>query len=146
MDDKKIRSQVDKFGDNLQDLNAIYDDYAKTVGIASTSMKVLNYILTIPDCTQRMICEMTFLPRQTVNSIVTDFYNQGYIELKETKKDRRVKSIHLTEKGIEYSDKIIPKLANAQYCAMKGLDDTEREVLIELLQKYTELFREHISE
>ena len=144
MRDKSIENQVKQLSDEWQSLNVIYEDYARTLGMPYSNLQVLSYINMIPDCTQRIICEKTFLPKQTVNSIITGFYKEGYVELKETKEDRRVKAIQLTAKGKKYSDKIMPTLFNAEYEAMAELSKTERKALLELFKKYGQLFREQI--
>lgn len=142
MKTQEIENLVKQFSDEWQSITMTYSDYARSVGISYTSLQVLKYITGTKDCTQKSICEMSFLPKQTVNTIISGFYKQGYIELREVPEDRRIKTIHLTPKGKEYMDTFSPHIENAEYEAMQALSDEQRTMLIESIQLYGKIFRE----
>jgi len=98
------------------------------------------------NCTQKSICEMSFLPKQTVNSIITGFYKKGYIELRELPEDRRTKTVHLTELGKAYMETFSPHIENAEYEAMQALSEQQRTALLECIQLYGKVFQEKIFE
>ena len=50
-------------------------------GLSYTSLSVLSTIADTENCTQKMLCEMRFLPKQTVNAVVTAFYKKGWLRL-----------------------------------------------------------------
>ena len=61
------------------------------------SYTVLEIIYSHSDCcTQKLICEQSLYTKQTVNTIIKAFWQQGYLELKEDPADRRNKTIHFT--------------------------------------------------
>ena len=138
----EIENSVKQFSDEWQSITMTYSDYARSVGISYTSLQILKYITGTSECTQKSICEMSFLPKQTVNTIITGFYKQGYVELREVPEDRRIKTIHLTQKGKEYMDTFSPHIENAEYEAMQALSDEQRTMLIESIQLYGKIFRE----
>jgi DNA-binding MarR family transcriptional regulator len=127
-------------------LNKLYEEYAKSVNISYTSLIILILITRVETCTQKLICEQTFLPKQTVNSVITAFYREGYVELKELPTDRRNKTIHLTEEGKKFADKIVPKLREAEYKAMESLSPQQREDLLEGIDIYYKAFRKTTTE
>ena len=137
-----IKEQIDTFVSEWQAITMAYSDYARSIGINYTSLQVLKYITTIEGCTQKDICECSFLPKQTVNSIITGFYKKGFVELRELKEDRRTKSIHLTETGQEYLASFFPHIDESEYQAMASLSEKERESLIHCIHAYGEKFRE----
>jgi Transcriptional regulators len=92
-----------------------------------------------------MICQQTFLPKQTVNAIVTGYWRQGVVELAEMKSDRRNKEITLTASGKAYAEKIIPQVYTAEIEAMAKLDETQRTALLTTTKLYLEHFRECIQ-
>lgn len=139
---QEIEASVKQFSDEWQSITMTYSDYARSVGISYTSLQVLKYITGTKDCTQKSICEMSFLPKQTVNTIITGFYKQGYVELREVPEDRRIKTIHLTPKGKEYMDTFSPRIERAEYEAMQALSDEQRAMLIESIRLYGNVFRE----
>ncbi len=120
-------------------LDSLYADYAKSVGLSYTTMLILNMIYEgSGTCTQKILTEKTFLPKQTINTVVTGFYRDGLVVLKEMPDDRRNKTIHLTKKGKELADKIYPKLDNAAMKALEEFDEYEINKLLELMQTYVE--------
>lgn len=141
MPQERIEDQVRQFCDAWQDLNMIYEDYARSVNVPYTSLYILSLITTTKDCTQKIICEKTFLPRQTVNTIVTGFYKKKWITLEELPEDRRIKTIHLTEAGREFADQIIPQIRTAEREAMENLTPEQRRTLLEGIRIYRDAFR-----
>lgn len=144
MKNKRIENDVKQFSNEWQSITMTYSDYARSVGISYTSLQILKYITGTENCTQKTICEMSFLPKQTVNNIITNFYKKGYIELREMPEDRRNKTIHLTAKGKEYMDTFSPHIEDAEYEAMQTLSDEQRTMLVESIRLYGKIFREKL--
>ena len=98
------------------ELNAQYEAYAKSLGISYSTLSTLRIILEHDgDCTQRTICEYTFLPKQTVNAIVTALLRHGAIRMVELDSDRRHKVIHLTDKGRAFALEKCGKQGNGKF-------------------------------
>ena len=116
--DEKIRV----FCGAWQSLSVIYEDYARKSGISYNSLYILNAIQQNENCTQKLICEKTLLPKQTVNNVISAFYKSGYIELPE---NRRIKTIQLTKKGTEYADTLISHIHQADQSAMQTLTEEQ---------------------
>lgn len=142
MDDPQIARQVSQFCEEYHVINMVYEDYARTLDISYTSLQILTIIMSTKECTQKVICEKTFLPKQTVNAVVTGFYKKGIIELREMPSDRRNKTIHLTEEGTKYAGQIIPQIRKAEYAAFEKLTSEQRENLLEAIRIYGIGFRE----
>lgn len=139
-----IEEKTRAFCNAWQSISMIYEDYARKSGISYNSLYILNAIQQIKDCTQKQICEKTLLPKQTVNNVVTAFYKNGYIELREFPENRRIKTIHLTEKGRQYADKLIPHIHQADKVAMEVLTEEEQDTLLSLMDTYVSAFRKEM--
>ena len=139
-----IEENIRAFCNAWQSLNIIYEDYARKSGISYNSLYILNAIQQIKGCTQKQICEKTLLPKQTVNNVVTAFYKSGYIELREFPENRRIKTIHLTEKGEQYADELIPHIHRADQAAMKSLTEEQQDTLLFLMGTYVAAFRKEM--
>ena len=135
--DEKARA----FCSAWQSLSTIYEDYARKCGISYNSLYILNAVRSIENCTQKQICERTLLPKQTVNNVITAFLKSGYIELREFPENRRIKTIHLTKKGQEYADTLIPHIHEADCRAMNALTDGQQDALLQLMETYVAAFR-----
>ncbi len=142
MNEQSIEEQVQQLCNLVHSVNRVYEEYARSVDIPYTTLEILDDITMIEDCTQKKLRECTFLPKQTVNNVITAFYRKGLIELREVPSDRRNKTIHLTEKGKEYVNQYIPQIRQAEYEAMRQLTPEQREGLLEGMRVYSEIFHQ----
>lgn len=136
-----IESKTRIFCNAWQSISIIYEDYARKAGISYNSLYILNAILYTENCTQKLICEKTLLPKQTVNNVITSFLKNGYIELREFPENRRIKTIYLTKKGMEYAETLIPHIHKADCKAMRALSEEQQDMLLELMDIYVSTFR-----
>lgn len=120
----------------LHEWNAAYEDYAKSVALNFTSLSILSAIYEQRDCTQKMLCEQCFLPKQTVNAAVTSFYKKGWIRMQELPEDRRNKTIHFTEEGKREAARILQKVRESEQIAMDGLTWEEQQQMLALTRRY----------
>ena len=146
MSDQIIREQVKQLKDSWRPIDKVYEEYAKSIGMSETSFNVLWTILFNENCTQNEICKHTWVPKQTVNAAITDFYKNGLVVLEELPEDRRTKAVKLTEKGKEYAQNAVCHIRNAENVAMKQFTEQEREMLISLFKRYAETCLETIRE
>jgi len=137
-----------KFKETWYRIDNMFNLYAKKKGLNFTSLIILEFIYDSHDSkmlyTQKDLCDKLFLPKQLVNSIVTSFWEQGFVELKEAK-DRRNKKISLTEKGKEYADEIIRALDAAENKTWDYFDDEEIIAFVSSMEKYEKAFEEVIN-
>lgn len=133
---KKLRKKADIFSHQWHLLNTFYEEYAKSVGFTYSSLSIFCVIYNTENCTQKVISEETYLPKQTVNNIITNFYKQKYIYMIELPEDRRIKTIHLTEEGLQLANKILPTVSNIEENALGQFTEKEVDTLLELLKRY----------
>ncbi len=139
-----IESKTRIFCNAWQSISIIYEDYARKSGISYNSLYILNAILYTENCTQKQICDKTLLPKQTVNNVITSFFKNGYIELREFPENRRIKTIHLTEKGMQYANNLIPHIHQADCKAMEALSEEQQDTLLKLMDIYVSTFRKEM--
>lgn len=120
----------------LHEWDAAYEDYAKSVGLSYTSLCILNAIYETDGCTQKQLCSLCFLPKQTVNAAVTGFYDKGWLRMQELPEDRRNKALHLTELGRSEAGSILQNLQECDRIAMSSLTEGEQEQLLSLTRRY----------
>ena len=133
---KNIRGQISQYCSLLHEWNASYEEYAKSVGLSYTSLSVLSAIYSNPDCTQKEIAENCFLPKQTVNAVITSFWKKGWVNLTELPEDRRNKTVHFTKEGMDQAKEIMGRVHESEDAAMGGLTEEQRDTLLELTKSY----------
>lgn len=136
MNDPKTEAQAAQFCEEMFQINHIYEVYARNANYTYASLQILTRIRNTENCTQKFLSERAFLPKQTVNNIITSFVKQGLVELRESEGDRRSKVIYLTEKGEAVAKETVPLIRKAEYEAIARLGEQEREALLEGLKKY----------
>ncbi len=143
---KEINDLVNAYG-RLRDRQfAVYAEYAKRYGLTTHELFVLDILWFAPDgCTQKEICDRMSANKQTINAIITRFYKRGHLYFEETKKDRRVKRIVLTERGKSYAKSIIPPGADAENLALADMTEKAAE-LVKLTATFTENMEKRVAE
>jgi DNA-binding MarR family transcriptional regulator len=72
-----------------------------------------------------------------VTGIVEQLVNEGLVERKEAVYDRRIKSIRITDKGLELRDRFLEITTSTRLPNLKALSEDETEQLITILEKAT---------
>lgn len=132
----ELQDQIRQYCSYLHEWNAAYEDYARSVGLSYTSLSVLSALYGTEKCTQKMLCERCFLPKQTVNTTITAFYKKGWIRLEELPEDRRNKTIHFTPEGQKMADEIVRRVHESELQSMGALSESERLVLLNVTKRY----------
>lgn len=131
-----LSALIGQYCSYLHEWNASYEEYAKSVGLSFTSLSILSTIYGTEKCTQKLLCEQCFLPKQTVNAAVTSFYKKGWVHLEELPEDRRNKTIHFTDLGRIEAQRILQKVRQSEQQAMGQLTEAERTILLSATQRY----------
>ena len=143
MFDPELAKMAAEFSAAVQEWNASYEEFAKSIGLTYSRLLLLDDIYTNPDaCTQSYLCECAMLPKQTVNTIITGFIEQGIVELRENPADRRSKHIAMTDYGRTYIEGIIPAIKRAECEAIGKIDPETREAMLRGIKQYAALSRE----
>lgn len=132
----ELQEQIRQYCSYLSEWNAAYEDYARSVGLSYTSLSVLSALYGTENCTQKVLCERCFLPKQTVNTTITAFYKKGWIRLEELPEDRRNKTIHFTPEGHAAADEIMQRVRESELKSMGALSESERLVLLSVTKRY----------
>lgn len=71
-----VENYINQYCSYIHEWDAVYEEYAKSVGLSYTGLIVLYEIYEIENCTQKKLGEYCFIPKQTVNAVVTSFYKK----------------------------------------------------------------------
>ena len=127
-------------------IDGLYDFYAKSVGLNFASIIILQLLSDSGETyTQKDLGEKLGLPKQFVNSVITSFWERGFVELMQAR-DRRNKEIIITDDGREYAAKILKPLEEAERAAWGCFSDEELAQLVDTLNRYTNAFNEAMKD
>ena len=100
-------------------IDEAYYKFSKQIGIKENTMAILYAIDDGKAQSQTEICENWLIPKTTINTCVHELVRDGYVELRigEIPKE---KMIFLTEKGREYTKKVLSGVYRAERIAMES--------------------------
>ena len=122
------------FGRALYHVDSFYDEFAKKSNVSSALLWVLYALNDGNSHTQIEISNDWELPKTTVNTVIKEIQQNGYVELIPIKGKRREMSIVLTESGKNYADRILSDLYKKEAEVYKTLRSEEYEV-VDLLER-----------
>ena len=122
------------FGRALYHVDSFYDEFAKKSNVSSALLWVLYALNDGNSHTQIEISNDWELPKTTVNTVIKEIQQNGYVELIPIKGKRREMSIVLTESGKNYADSILSDLYKKEAEVYKTLRSEEYEV-VDLLER-----------
>ena len=128
------RSFFYDFGRALYHVDSFYDEFAKQSNVSSALLWVLYALNDGNSHTQIEISNDWELPKTTVNTVIKEIQQNGYVELIPIKGKRREMSIVLTESGKNYADSILSDLYKKEAEVYKTLRSEEYEV-VDLLER-----------
>lgn len=126
------RSFFYEFGKAIYHVDSFYDEFAKQCNVSSALLWVLYALNDGNSHTQIEISNDWELPKTTVNTVIKDLEQGGYVELIPIKGKRREMSIVLTKSGQEYADNILSELYAKEAQVYKALTKEDREVIAKI--------------
>jgi len=121
--------------DVARQLTAVLDKRLSHYGLTRSHWRAVIYIWRTPGISQTELSEILDLSRMGVTGLIDRMENKGLVLRRDDVKDRRVKRIYLTESTTTLVP-LITKLGGE--CIddfLAGIDDTDREALVNLLLK-----------
>lgn len=143
MEDATLREQIERYYQLWCDATQLYEKWAKRRGITYNTVLTLCTLLSNQEqCTQKKICEQWGLPKQTVNTILKDFEQKGYVTFTNMPSDKRNKLISLTNSGSEYANEISSALYELDFYAIRKIGLARMTDLNDSLALYLKYYRE----
>lgn len=96
--------------------------------------------------TQAEICQRTFQSKQTVNLIIRNLSDNGYVTVEERKENKREKLVRITESGKKYCEKVVRHITWAEDTAMSMFSQEEQKQLIDLSRTFTKNLTELLNQ
>ena len=117
----------------------LYRSMARSFDMPETTFWVL-YSLREPDLnTQAKLCQCLHQSKQSVNSALKRLETDGFVQLEEDPEKRTQKYIRLTLQGEKLAQRSADVVRNAELDTLSHLSDAERETMMRLRERYTQL-------
>lgn len=144
---EQIKTQLELMNQQTKELASIYHNAAANARISDNEFWIWYALLALGgEYSQQDICEMWSLPKQTVNTIISNLLKKDLIALKPVPGSRNRKIIQPTPAGIEYGTAIILPVYHAELRALARLSEQERQTCLTLLGNYITLLKDECGD
>ena len=135
------RDEIRKIMISVNALEGIYTQAAKKVGVKENTLAFLYALDDGKNHSQKKICQEWMIPKTTLNTIVKECVEAGYVIL-EPEGHTKEKEIRLTEEGKNYTRKVLNQIYEVE---KRAFESTLREYSAEFPQAISR-FSSHLYE
>lgn len=129
-------NHFDKFGQMTSSILHHYANWTKTQSINYNILAVIHTLSRYQTCTQKQICILWELPKQTVSTTCSRLLANDLIEFLPDASDKREKLMRLTEQGRIFATPIIAKLDAIEQSAIDEFGEQRTLTLIDELGQF----------
>lgn len=142
---REAQEQFEAITQQIKELVGLYRGAVSRMGISENEFW-LWYALIIMDgeYSQQDICGMWSLPKQTVNTIVLQMAQKGYVSLEVVPGTRNRKIIRLTEAGRTYGERIVLPISEAEQRTFDRLPPEDRAACSAAITRYISILKEEL--
>lgn len=142
----RLGESINTINQRIKELNSLYRAAACKSEIPDGEVCIWSVLLHAKEeYSQQDLSDILSLPKQTVNSLISNFVKKGFATLEHIPGTRNQKAIRLTDAGIQYGEKNVKWIFEAEQRAMEESDPQEIQAMISLMEKYILRFKAEID-
>lgn len=140
----KNREAIDQINRCMNRIDGLYYMASRKLGVKDNTL-LLFYVLNDGKVhSQKEICEEWLIPRTTINTVVKEAVNKGYVRLEHSDHTRE-KTIMLTEAGKTYADRLLQKVFAAEEQVLERTLQEFSPELLKGLEAFTNCMQEEFE-
>ena len=139
---EKNREYVRRIMIAVNSIDGMYDMGAKWSGVKSNTLTLLYALDDDKPHTQKSVCQEWLIPKTTINTIIKECKEEGYITLEPMEGRKKELQICLTEEGRSFARKHLNPLYEAEN---KAIEKTLKECSPQFISQL-ELFCDNLRE
>lgn len=143
--ERLLSPEMKRFNYLLGEIDAAYHEAALKLGLSDSAMQILYAVCNHGDgCLLNDICRLSGTSKQTINSALRKLEEEGIVYLEAFR--GRKKKVCLTEQGKSLAGDTVFRIIEMENEIFESWSDSEREIYLELTQRYLSSVREKIKE
>ena len=144
--DIEIKNQIDTINQKINELNSLYRTAAIKSGISDGEISIWSLLLySQEEYSQQDLADTLYLPKQTVNSIISNLVKKRFVFLEHVPGTRNRKVVRLTKEGRAYGESRVMWIFQAEEKAMEETVPEEINACISMLENYIRRFKDEID-
>lgn len=144
--DRDVKEKLEADKRRVQELTGVYRSAISRLGNSENEFWVWYTLIAMDgEYSQQDICSRWLIPKQTVNTIVSQMVKKGlaFLEVKPGTRNRKI--IRLMDKGRAYGEKIVRPVSDAETRAFNRLSESDRIAGMAALGRYISILKEEIE-
>lgn len=130
----------------FKELSYLYKSTIYKFGISDNEFWILYTLITTDeDVTQRDICDLWSIPKQTVNTIIGNLAKKDLLYLTDISGTKKNKSIVLNNEGKKYAKRIVDPIRCVESKVLDSIDKTEIVKCLALFSKIIENLKKEME-
>lgn len=121
------------------EISNVYHDINRKLGLSDTESIVLYSVAVDENVSQKSICGLSGLSKQTINSAIKKMVNDGVLEPLSGQKNEKLIP---TKKGRKIIEEKIRVLIDMENRIFKSWKPDERKIFIDLYTRYLDMLKE----
>lgn len=140
-------NQFDRLGKHITEMDDMLERWMEKLGVGYNHFAVLYELANAKNgqCTQKMICDEWYLPKQTVFNICKEYREKGWIEFFESPNDKRERIMRLTEAGKQQAEPIYQATITLFDQAFKAFGKQKTAQLFALMREFSQVCEQEMS-
>lgn len=138
-----VSKELQRFNYLSGETSALYHEASLKLGLSDSASMVLYVLCCEGKCGISVVCCLTGLSKQTVNSTLRKLESEELIKLEAL--DGKQKLVTLTLKGNRLVKKTTMRLIEAENRVFNGWSEEERAEYLRLTEKYLADFRQEVD-
>lgn len=143
MPSQDSRNSLTQYNNLYKEADGVYHLLARHYKLSDCAFWIL-YTLRESEhtaYTQKDICSLLHLSKQTINSALKKLESENIIRLEPMPDDQRNKQLFLTDKGREFTGQTVDNILLMDQNAFDCFSAEERALFLQLMQKYVHQLR-----
>lgn len=140
-----FQDEIHRYNIALSRIDGFYQKYEQFAEMNILRCRILYALDIVGLQTQKQICDMLELPKQTVNNIISALVKQGYIHIIPDEADHRARILRLTESGKKYAETELQPLNELDVSIARRMGEEKYKLLVSLNEEYAEIIEQEIT-
>ena len=137
---------IEKLGRVLANIRQVYIQWAKEYEVSYTTFAILYSVYCHEQYTQKEVCEVWNLAKQTVSNQCNELMDQGLLNIVQNDANRRQKILSLTERGRAFARPFSEGMRRAETQAFAALGEETGGRLIEGAERFYAVFEQEVAQ
>ena len=132
-------------GESWHDVSVSYSAFAKKRGVDVSELYVVDALWDENDgLTQKAICEVCAMGKQTVSAICKRLVMRDFVASRPSESDKRERIMVLTSAGRDWWSPAVERSREIEAKAAKAIPAEDADVFIRVVKQYVGVFREEM--